>query len=60
MLQDCGQPGFTLAERKRFGAILKEYVNLEVTMSTWDIKPHISDYNHFVFSHGYDDLYFIE
>ncbi|XVF08776.1 hypothetical protein REPUB_Repub07fG0032000 [Reevesia pubescens] len=22
--QDCGQPGFTLAERKRFGAILKE------------------------------------
>uniref|UniRef100_A0A3Q7GE75 Uncharacterized protein n=1 Tax=Solanum lycopersicum TaxID=4081 RepID=A0A3Q7GE75_SOLLC len=26
--QDCGQPGFTLAERTRFGAILKEYVNL--------------------------------
>ncbi|KAK5777181.1 Exodeoxyribonuclease [Gossypium arboreum] len=22
--EDCGQPGFTLAERKRFGAILKE------------------------------------
>lgn len=26
MMQDCGQPGFTLAERKRFGNILKEYV----------------------------------
>ncbi|CAB4280593.1 unnamed protein product [Prunus armeniaca] len=24
--EDCGQPGFTLAERKRFGNILKEYV----------------------------------
>nr|KJB51077.1 hypothetical protein B456_008G204300 [Gossypium raimondii] len=24
--EDCGQPGFTLAERKRFGAILKECV----------------------------------
>ncbi|KAK0586134.1 hypothetical protein LWI29_001607 [Acer saccharum] len=23
--EDCGQPGFTLAERKRFGALLKEY-----------------------------------
>ncbi|KAG5617983.1 hypothetical protein H5410_017807 [Solanum commersonii] len=23
-MQDCGQPGFTLAERRRFGAILKE------------------------------------
>lgn len=28
MMQDRGQPGFTLAERKRFGAILKEYVIL--------------------------------
>ncbi|KAK9278168.1 hypothetical protein L1049_027728 [Liquidambar formosana] len=26
MIQDCGQPGFTLSERKRFGAILKEYL----------------------------------
>ncbi|KAL6545492.1 DNA-(apurinic or apyrimidinic site) endonuclease [Orobanche gracilis] len=23
--EDCGQPGFTLSERKRFGSILKEY-----------------------------------
>lgn len=26
MMQDCGQPGFTLAERKRFGNILKVLV----------------------------------
>lgn len=26
LMQDCGQPGFTISERKRFGAILKEYV----------------------------------
>lgn len=26
VMQDCGQPGFTLSERKRFGNILKEYV----------------------------------
>ena len=25
-MQDCGQPGFTLAERRRFGTILKECV----------------------------------
>lgn len=25
MMQDCGQPGFTLNERKRFSNILKEY-----------------------------------
>lgn len=26
VMQDCGQPGFTLAERTRFGTILKECV----------------------------------
>ncbi|MBA0773122.1 hypothetical protein Gotri_008421 [Gossypium trilobum] len=31
--EDCGQPGFTLAERKRFGAILKECVE------TYDYEP---------------------
>lgn len=39
--QDCGQPGFTLAERKRFGAILKEYVIYMISLY-WFLETFVS------------------
>lgn len=35
-LQDCGQPGFTLSERRRFGNILSQYVKAD-TFLHWQL-----------------------
>ncbi|KAJ0049110.1 hypothetical protein Pint_15611 [Pistacia integerrima] len=45
--EDCGQPGFTLSERKRFGAVLKEYVNLShEKMCTMVMAPYAYRFLH--------------
>ena len=41
MMQDCGQPGFTLAERRRFGAILKECVIRKYLLPSFCIEISI-------------------
>ena len=41
MMQDCGQPGFTLAERRRFGTILKECVIRKYLLPSFCIEISI-------------------
>lgn len=40
-MQDCGQPGFTLAERRRFGTILKECVIRKSLLASFCIEISI-------------------
>ncbi|GMP34007.1 hypothetical protein CsSME_00007072 [Camellia sinensis var. sinensis] len=41
--EDCGQPGYTLSERKRFGAILKEYRGKRMRIDYFVVSEKLKD-----------------
>ncbi|XP_040986711.1 DNA-(apurinic or apyrimidinic site) endonuclease isoform X4 [Juglans microcarpa x Juglans regia] len=41
--EDCGQPGFTLAERMRFGTILKEYRGKRMRIDYFIVSEQLKD-----------------